>query len=124
MWGGDEVVTNALLPPDDAGGGPVFGGVFSIGETARTDPGSPGPQQLSVRSFGRSGWPPTTRRRHHRSACKRPICHGPAAYCMRIWWSVEQLQGTADRLTPTDLPRLLLELLRLGPPTVPITIDV
>lgn len=41
-----------------------------------------------------------------------------------LWWSVEQLQGTADRLTPTDLPRLLLELLRLGPPTVPITIDV
>ena len=40
------------------------------------------------------------------------------------WWSVEQLQGTADRLTPTDLPRLLLDLLRLGPPPFPITIDV
>jgi 8-oxo-dGTP pyrophosphatase MutT (NUDIX family) len=40
------------------------------------------------------------------------------------WWSVEQLQETSDRLTPTGLAGLLLDLLRLGPPPSPVTIGV
>jgi 8-oxo-dGTP pyrophosphatase MutT (NUDIX family) len=40
------------------------------------------------------------------------------------WWSVEQLRGTTDRLTPTDLSGRLRDLLRLGPPPSPVTIGV
>ncbi|MFZ0324918.1 MAG: NUDIX domain-containing protein [Actinomycetes bacterium] len=40
------------------------------------------------------------------------------------WWAVEQLRETTDRLTPTDLASLLLDLFRLGPPPSPITIGV
>jgi 8-oxo-dGTP pyrophosphatase MutT (NUDIX family) len=40
------------------------------------------------------------------------------------WWSVAQLQGTSDPLTPRDLPRLLTDLLRHGPPPQPLTIGI
>ena len=40
------------------------------------------------------------------------------------WWTVDELEATPDLLAPRDLPSLLREVLRDGPPTAPMTIGV
>jgi 8-oxo-dGTP pyrophosphatase MutT (NUDIX family) len=38
------------------------------------------------------------------------------------WWSVAELEETADRFTPTDLAAHLRALLAVGPPAVPVEV--
>ena len=40
------------------------------------------------------------------------------------WWTIAELVATADDMAPRALPRLLAELLRDGPPAVPIDAGV
>ncbi len=40
------------------------------------------------------------------------------------WWSLEELRGTGERLTPRDLAVRLSELLADGPPAEPIDVGV
>lgn len=40
------------------------------------------------------------------------------------WWTQDDLESTTETLTPRDLARLTRDLLRSGPPSTPVTVDV
>jgi 8-oxo-dGTP pyrophosphatase MutT (NUDIX family) len=40
------------------------------------------------------------------------------------WWSLDELASTPDELSPRDLPDLVRQLLRDGPPPAPVAVGV
>ncbi len=40
------------------------------------------------------------------------------------WWTLDELEATTDPLTPRALAALVRDLLRDGPPSTPLTLDV
>lgn len=54
-------------------------------------------------------------------AAGHPVEHEPADL---RWWTVAELVATAADMAPRALPRLLADLLRDGPPSVPIDVGV